>query len=230
MDKNNESKEKKLSLMIIIVLVISILIVGVEIFFVNKNTKNEEKSLIKTAHEEKATTKRVGKYDTSNLVFTQIDISENELNISSICENGCNLNLNNANLKFIIKKNNETGEYHLDLVGGYTSLFENKTLGTSLENTMIFKYSEYTVLRTKIKTNEYYYDYAVFINKNLEYDEIASLNADEMEFLENGVVYYYDVCNLSKAGTGKKVKAVRAPFSKTPAIISSVESSFDWCK
>ena len=228
MDKNNETK--RLSLIIIIVLLIAVLIIGSEIFIINHSSKKEEESLIKTAHKEEVTTKRTGKYDTSNLVFTSIDIDENEVNLSSFCQNGCNLNLKNTNIKFIIKKNNETGEYHLDLVEGENSLFENKNLGNNIEDTIVLKYGDYKTLNTKIKTVDYYYDYAIFINNNSEYDEIASLNANEMEFLENGIVYYYDVCNSNKAGTGKKVKAVRAPFSKTPAIISSVDASFNWCK
>ena len=50
-----------------------------------------------------------------------------------------------------------------------------------------------------------------------------------MEFLENGIVYYYDVCDAIVKGVGKKVKAVRAPFSDQPAIISSTPANFEWC-
>lgn len=231
MSKVKKNQEKNLSLLIVAILALAILIIGIEVVTVNHQTQEKEQDLIKSAHNktEQQTTKKNNFYDTSNLKFTQIDLNNN-IQLTNNCINGCNLKLKDSDILVIIKKNSETLEYRLDIVKDKSSLLENKPLGKSLEGSTISNYAGYKMLKMKVKSDEYYYDYALFIDEdNSKIDEIASLNANEMEFLENGVVYYYDVCRSDSKGPDKKVKAVRAPFSENPAIISSVETNFSWC-
>lgn len=230
MSKKEKTREKNLSLLIVSVLLLSIFIIAIEVVSVNRENRKEEEKLSesKMSKTENPTTKKDSFYDTSNMTFTQLDLN-NPAQLSNTCINGCNLKIVGNSIMLIIKKNNETGEYRLDLVNENKSIFENKLLGTSLDGSSLSNYGEYKVLKVKIKNNEYFYDYALFIDINGHTDEISSLNANEMEFLENGIVYYYDVCGDTQ-GTGKKVKAVRAPFSDKPAIISSTPASFSWCE
>lgn len=231
MSANKKKNEKNLSLLIIAVLLLSVFVICIEVVTVNNSNKKREEQLSKSAHENTFEPITTGDsiYDTSNLAFTQLDLNVNQT-LESICEEGCNLKIKDSNLMFIIKKNKETLEYRLDLVKDQTSIFENKQLGTSLAGASIINYANYKALKMKIKNLDYYYDYALFIDEtSLAFDEIASLNANEMEFLENGVIYYYDVCSSDSKVPSKKVKAVRAPFSDKPAIISSTPATFSWC-
>lgn len=229
MSKKEKKQENNLYLLIIAILLLSIFIVGIEVFSVNRSNREKEKKLSKSAYmDETTTTKKNEFYDTSNLVFTQIDLT-NEYKIKDICLNGCNLKIKESNLEFILKKNNGTGEYLLDLVDDSKAIFENKKIGTSVDEASLLNYGNLKTLKMKIRKDEYYYDYALFIDQDKKIDEISSLNANEMEFLENGIVYYYDVCSDTIKGSGKKVKAVRAPFSDKPAIISSTDATFSWC-
>ena len=231
MSKKEKTREKNLSLLIVAVLLLSIFIIAIEVVSVNRENRKEEEKLSENemSKTEPPTTTKDSFYDTSNLTFTQLDL-KTPVQLTNTCINGCNLKIVGNSIMLIIKKNSETGEYHLDLVNDKKSIFENKLLGTSLEGSSLSNYGEYKVLKVKIKNNEYFYDYALFIDVNGAFDEISSLNANEMEFLENGVVYYYDVCSSDTPGVGKKVKAVRAPFSDKPAIISSTPASFSWCE
>lgn len=228
MGKKEKKPDKNLSLLIVAILLLSIFVISIEVFSINNNNRKKEE-MRQSAYEDKTSpTKKGTFYDTSNLSFIQVDLKDNPYNLTNTCLKGCNLKIDNSNVIFIIKLNNDTNEYRLDIVNDKTPILENKYVGVSLEGAQLSNYTDsgYKMLKMKIKKEDFLYDYAIFIDElDNKYDEISSLNANEMELLENGVIYYYDICG----SPSKKVKAVRAPFSTTPAIISSEISTFSWC-
>lgn len=227
-----KNKDKNLVFIIVVVLIISVIIITIEYSTINFNNKLKEEKLNKSAYENSTEVKTSTKndfYDISHITFHPIEVSEESKELSNLCFEGCNLNIKNRKIAFILNKNKETGEYRLDLVRDNKAILENKSLGTSLENSKLKLYAGYLTLELKFKNANFFYDYALFVDEKGDYDEISSLKANEMEFLENGIVYYYDVCDAIVKGVGKKVKAVRAPFSDQPAIISSTPANFEWC-
>lgn len=226
-----KERESNAALIVVVVLIIAVLIIGFETITINYNSRKREDKLSKSAHENNETnavTKK-GIYDTSNIKFKVIKIDNLDVGIEDICFDGCNLSIEGAGVFFIIKKNMESSQYKLDLVYNNNTLLENHSLGLSLVDAFLKNYGDNLVLSMKIKEDKFFYDYALFISRDGRIDEISSLDANEMEFLENGIVYYYDVCDEVVKGVGRKVKAIRAPFSETPAIISSSPANFEWC-
>lgn len=231
----NQSKQKtnKISNMAaftIVIIIMFMTIIGIEVITVTYEKKNNEK-LLSRNRMTTTTTSLPKKYDTSNLVFTNISLENIETNLKKTCESGCNLDIlmYGFNYKYIIKHNNRTLEYTLDIVKDDIALIEDKNLGTDISNLTLVNYSNYIVLKNIIIKDEYKYDYALFLDNRDLYDEFSSLNDKEMEFTENGIIYYYDVCGVSENGNARKVKAIRVPYSKTPAVISSETTNYSWC-
>lgn len=233
MKKRSKESTNKLSNMAsftIVIIVMFMTIIGIEIITVTYENKNMEKLLSR----DRVTTRVTSapkKYDTSNLDFTGVSLENTDTNLSRMCESGCNLNIQmyGFNYKFIIKHNNRTNDYTLDIVKSEKAILEDKNLGTDISNLSVVNYSNYIVLKNIITKGEFKYDYALFLDNRDLYDEFSSLNANEMEFTENGIIYYYDVCGTSENGNARKIKAIRVPYSKTPAVISSETTSYAWC-
>lgn len=221
--KKDNYKLIKITLLIITVFVG---VVTLEVVMVNNTLKQESK----TENSETYVEDTSNFYDTSNLTFTNVPVSKTEFGLVDICLNGCNINtqLEEYNYKLIITRNNETLEYTMDIVKDGNAIVENKTLGTNLAGAKMFEYTNYLTIKTEIVKDDFAYDYAIFLDDRA-YDEIASLNSKEMELLESGVIYYYDMCMKEEQYNAKKVKAARTPFSEEPIIISSESTNFSWC-
>lgn len=233
MKKRNKQEINKLSNMAaftIVIIIMFMTIIGIEVITVTYENKNNEKLLNRNRMTTNVTTVPK-KYDTSNLNFKSISLENTDTKLSSICEKGCNLDITmyGFNYKYIIKHNNRTSNYTLDIVKEEKAILEDKNLGQDISDLSIVNYSNYMVLKNIIIKDEYKYDYALFLDNRDLYDEFSSLNANEMEFTENGIIYYYDVCGVSENGNARKVKAIRVPYSKAPAVISSETTNYSWC-
>lgn len=233
MKKRSKQETNKLSNMAaftIVIIIMFMTIIGIEVITVTYENKNNEALLSKKRVTTKAT-KAPKKYDTSNLEFTSISLQNIETNLSTICESGCNLDvlMYGFHYKFIFKHNNRTLDYTLDIVKDEKAILEDKNIGKDISNLSLVNYSNYIVLKNIIVKDEYKYDYALFLDNRDLYDEFSSLNDHEMEFTENGIIYYYDVCGTNDSGNARKVKTIRVPFSKNPAVISSEVTNYSWC-
>ena len=144
-----KNKDKNLVFIIVVVLIISVIIITIEYSTINFNNKLKEEKLNKSAYENSTEVKTSTKndfYDISHITFHPIEVSEESKELSNLCFEGCNLNIKNRKIAFIINKNKETGEYRLDLVKDNKAILENKSLGTSLENSILKLYAGYLTL------------------------------------------------------------------------------------
>lgn len=214
----------------VVIIIMFMTIIGIEVITVTYENKANEELLSRNRTTTRPTT-APRKYDTSNLNFTSISLENTETNLKSTCEAGCNLDtlMYGYHYKFIIKHNNRTKEYILDVIKDEKAILEDKNLGQDISDLSLVNYSNYIVLKNIITKDSFKYDYALFFDNRDLYDEFSSLNDHEMEFTENGIIYYYDVCGVTDSGNARKVKAIRVPFSKTPAVISSEITNFSWC-
>lgn len=233
MKKRSKQENNKLSNMAsftIVIMVMFMTIIGIEVITVSYENKNNERILSRGRITTEVTTPP-RKYNTSNLRFTNISLDNNDTNLSDICLSGCNLDIlmYGFHYKYIIKHNTRTLDYTLDIVKEEKAILEDKNLGQDISRLSITNYANYIVLKNIVNKSEYNYDYALFLDNRDLYDEFSSLNANEMEFTENGIIYYYDQCGVNEAGNAKKVKAIRVPYSKNPAVISSEVTNFPWC-
>lgn len=211
----------------IVILALFTTILGIEVITISYSA-NQESDLINNSSSFLLQTPKNGKYyDTSNLTFTSIVLTTNDTNIGNLCDNGCNISTmyNNNTYKFIIKKNTTTNEHTLDVVRDDKALFEDKELGSDINDLTLVQYKDLLVIKGTISENGYHYDNAIFIN-NQSYDEISSLDAYEIEFTDDGVIYYYDECGE----VSKKIKALRMPFSEDVIKKSEEFKELLWCK
>lgn len=233
MKKRSKKEVNKLSNMAaftIVIIIMFMTIIGIEVITVTYENKYRDE-LLSRNRTTTTTTSPLKKYDTSNLTFTSISLDNTDTLLNKTCENGCNIDtlMYGYHYRFIIKYNTRTLEYTMDVVKEDKALIEDKNLGLDISNLSLVNYSNYIVLKNIIDKDNYKYDYALVLDNRDLYDEFSSLNDHEMEFTENGIIYYYDVCGVTESGNARKVKAVRTPFSKTPAVLSSEITSYSWC-
>lgn len=232
--KKNKKENKKLSNMatfIIVIMIMFMSIVCVELITViyseKINTDLTNSTLNNNANSQEKNEK---KYDTSALNYIKIELSDLKYGISDSCLNECNFKvmMYGEEYFYVIKKG-ISEEYNLIVVKNNNVLLENKNLGKSLEKSYFISYMNYILFYNMIEDSTYIYDDVLIVDNRGYVDEFASLNNNEMEITENGIIYYYDVCSKEGNTNAKKIKAIRIPYSKNPTEIGSELTNFAWC-
>lgn len=182
---------------------------------INKNAENYKKNQMK--------------YDTSDIVFSNVLLGEELSELKSTCDNGCSFEIGDFDLKYqyIIKKKNH--EYFLDIVYNNEALIKDKSLGNDIENLYIMNYSGFASLFNKVTKDNYTYDYVIALDKKKNTDEITTVNENEMRFTTDGIVYTYDKCETKENTNGVLVTAKKFPFQDEAEVISLDDVNFDWC-
>lgn len=220
-EKLQESHNKFICF-ILIILVMFIFIMIVEVIFVNQYIKRTEKYVDNT-------TNNTNIYDTSTLTYTNLTINDNNTSISDICSNGCNLKINYDNKDYFYLIDYNDSIYKLTIVLNNNIIVKNKNIGNNINNAYMRTYSKDILFYNLFVNSSFSYDY-VNVVKDSSIDEFISLEANEMEFLDDGIIYYYDICEDTINGDNAyKVKAIRLPFSTKARELSRSENNYSWC-
>lgn len=216
-----------IAIFIIVVMILSMSYICIELIAIKNAGKETDKYIknIKLNINRKDNT-----FDTSNLEFEDIEVSEEKVSIKDICEHGCNIrtNIDDRNFEYVFLK--EEGEYILNVVYDKRILLSDKNLGNSLDKAYFTFYQNSILLFNEYQDATYQYDYATIVNYDASLDEFVSLGSDELEFTEDGVIYYYDVCREDNSQKDETIKAIRMPFSLDANVLEKLESEFSWCK
>ncbi len=225
----NELEEEKIQeshnrfiCFILIILVMFIFIMIFEVIFVSQYIKRTDKYI-------DTTTTNTNIYDTSTLTYTNISINNSNTNISDICNNGCNLKINYNNKDYFYLINYNDSIYKLTIVLNNNIILKNKNIGSNIDNAYLKIYSKDILFYNIFVNNSFNYDY-VNVVRDSNIDEFTSLEADEMQFLDDGIIYYYDICEDTINGyNAYKVKTIRLPFSNNARELSRSENNYSWC-
>lgn len=216
-----------IAIFIIVAMILSMSVICIELIAIKMAGKEEDKYIksIKVNINRKKNT-----FDTSNLEFEKIKLDEDKKSIKDLCEHGCSIesSIDDYNFQYVIQK--EEGEYILNVVYESRILLSDKKLGKSLEKAYFRFYLNSILFFNEIDEGVYNYDYATTVNYDASLDEFTSLGSDELEFSENGIIYYYDVCHKENETRDKLIKAIRMPYSLDASIIDTIDSEFSWCK
>ena len=159
-----------------------------------------------------------------------LDVTEESTRLYDTCHESCNLKINYGGIDYyyFINKKYDTGYYFLTIVKDNKAIIYNKELGNSIVNLQVISYLGYITIYNTIMIEDlpYDYDYAIMVDSNLNKDEFSSLFAREMSFTDQGIVYYYDLCEKD---TSYKIKAIRKPFNDKAKILDKTEENFSWC-
>ncbi len=221
---NNFHRPSSVVAFSVVILALIISIIGIEII-TSSYSMATSSDILNKGSELLLQSKNHKEYDTSHLTFTSLTLNA-DVSINSLCQEGCNLSilLDKKTYQFILNKNVSTGEYFLDLVSNNKAIFEDKNLGKDISSFIISKYQTMFIIKGIINDNYYLYDNVLIIDAN-RHDEIASLEANELEVTDDGIIYYYDDCS-----TKSKVKVIRKPFSSEITYLSSEPRVFTWCQ
>lgn len=223
--------DKKLNNMAIFVIVIMILfmsIISIEVItvlYANKNYQDEYKPQITKPL---LTTSKVI-YDVTDRDFRLIEITNTKNKIKNMCSNGCNLEINMYGLKYYYIIELINNEYILNVVQGTDRLLSDKNLGKDISDAYFVNYYNYILFYNIIDDDHFKYDYANVVDNRTKLDEFSSLEAKEMEFIEEGIIYYYDNCKKQGETNAQRLKAIRKPFSMTSSILGSETKNYSWC-
>ena len=213
------SKENNLIYIILIVFVAFVFIIISEIFIVDKiikakrDSKNESSFMYKTNDKY---------YDTSNIEPIDINLDD-KFTIGTSCENNCNYKYQNYYFIF-----NKDSNYILTIVDG-NRLVKELSIGTTLENVSIFKYKDYIAVSNIKTVNSFNSDYVLLINSKNQIDEYTSLESNEIEYTEDGIMYYYSECFDGETNNAYRIKVLRKPFETNKKEIFKEEKSYPWC-
>jgi hypothetical protein len=214
----DKSENNNLIYLILIVFIAFVFIIIGEIFFVKNVKKGKD-------NKSNFTYKTNDKYyDTSKLDVIDIDLKDT-YHIGSTCNsNKCTYKY--SNYYFIYTKDNNT--YDLTIVDG-NRLLKELNIGESINSTYIFKYQD-NIAISNIKINDSFKtDYVVLINEDNKIDVYESLEANEIEYEEDGIIYYYSKCVKDKDYNAYKVKAKRKPFTNNIKELNVEEKNYQWC-
>lgn len=225
MKKISNEKLNKIAVFTLVIMILFMSIVSIELIVVVYTEKINTASL--KDREITTTTKRI--FKDTGVKFRNIDIKNDVISLSSICSKGCNLKTNELSMeyKYIIEKNKNN--YLLSIVDGENYILYSKNLGTKVDNLTFRNYLNYVVLSTVVENEHFVFDYAIVLDNQGAIDEFESLDYNEIEYTENGIVYYYDECSKSDGFNAKKVKATRLPFNSSPKIIGLENQNYNWC-
>lgn len=215
----NTSENNNMIYIILIVFISFVFIIISEVFLINNiaNRKTDVESTFKYKTNDKY-------FDTSNLNTIDIDIQD-KYTIGDTCTDECYYKY--QNYYFLYKKVNNN--YQLTIVDG-NRLLKEVVIGDSIEESSISKYQD-NILVYNIKTNSSFRnDYLIIINDKNQIDEYTSLEANEIDYNEDGVIYYYSRCNKdNQENNAYRIKAIREPFTANTKELSKEEKSYSWC-
>lgn len=222
MRKQESKKFNKPLVFTIVILALFISVISIEIITITLNTKNSEKLLDSYMPNMKA----YKYYSIDDSKFSKVDVTD-ETQIGEMCSDGCNLKVNYQGLNYyymIIYKDNS---YRLNLIKDNHVIVSSENLGESINQAYFKIYKGYLVFYNQIEYDGYDYDYALVSDKDSTTDEFTSLNSKELEFTDDGIIYYYDSCTSDQGS--KKIKAIRNPFNISPKVLGSESVEFPWC-
>ncbi len=225
MAKIKESRKlNNAAVAVIVLLVLIISVVCVEIIITNFIEINNRRVLMN------------GNIDyVLNQDFKGIFVDEKPVFLEEHCkEKDCYLSVDyfkTGVLYYAISKTNEG--YVLNVYSEKDRLLSSRRIGTkdSLKGTYMMVYNNNVVLFSLVEEEDYIYDASYIVNDSFNTDVFTSIGRDELQFTDNGIIYFYDTCIKSEdEGTnGQRIKAVRMPFSKAPSILNVENDNFTWC-
>ena len=213
-----KQEDNKFIYFILIIFILFVFIIIAEVIIVKKyinRDKSYETSLFNS--------KQINKdYDVSKIEYTEVELG-NDIVIRDICDDICNIKVNGY--YFLFNKRNNI--YTLSVIYDNKVLVD-KDLGSTLDGAFINTYENNIYLYNVINTDTFLYDYLLIFNGN-KVDEFVSLEANEMEITEEGIIYYYDSCYKHDGGNAYKVKAIRRPFTNQGRELDKVNKNYSWC-
>lgn len=216
-----------IAIFIIVVMIICMSYICIELIAIKNAGKETDKYIkgIKLNINRKNNT-----FDTSNLDFEDIDVSNKKISIKDKCEHGCNIRtkIDDREFEYVFIK--DEGEYILNVVYNKKILLSDKKLGKSLDKAYFTFYQNSILFFNEYQDTTYKYDYATIVNYDASLDEFSSLGNEELEFTDAGVIYYYDVCRENDNKKDQTIKTIRMPFSLDAKVLDKIESEFSWCK
>lgn len=227
MKKNRKNTEYNVMIFITLILAISISIICIQIIYRNQLNKYDADIIEKNS---KKDLNMETIYDTSKLKFINVSLMETISELKNTCVNSCNLDIKDyyRDYKLIIEKKDD-GVYMLDVVSKNRAIIRNKKLGTNVEHLYVMLYFGNLVLFNQIENETYVYDYALILDANGKIDEISSVEANEMKFTQDGIIYYYEECENDYSKSASKIKARRYPYKEIAEIMGSQDKEYDWC-
>lgn len=216
-----------IAIFIIVVMILSMSYICIELIAIKNAGKETDKYIrgIKLNINRKNNT-----FDTSNLEFEDIDVTDEKIGIKDNCEHGCNIRtkIDDREFEYVFIK--DEGEYVLNVVYDKKILLSDKKLGYSLDKAYFEFYQNSILFFNEYQDNTYKYDYATTVNYDASLDEFTSLGNEELEFTDKGIIYYYDVCHREEDEKDMMIKAIRMPFSLDAKVLDKLESEFSWCR
>lgn len=229
MKKKTDEKMNRMAVLILLIVILFMSVVAIEVITIVYTDKINLSSL---KNREK-TTQVIGKYSGTDDGFKKIILNGENTFIRDYCKNGCKLKLDSYGkiYLFIIEKD-DTHNYLFSVISDNNYLVKEKNIGTKLNQAYFFKYSGYLAFFNVISTDEFEYDYALFIDNKNDIDEFASLYKNEMEFNNKAITYYYDECNNNTTSltNGIRIHAQRFPFSDDVEVVDTLNVDFAWCE
>ena len=173
---------------------------------------------------------KLTRYDTSLLKFIDLYLSKDISDLSTACNKGCNLNIQDyeKEFKYIITKDTK-GEYFLDVVYLDTALYRGISLGYDITSLYMMNYKNMILLGNVYSNRHFKYDYLIVIDKNGNKDEFSSISEGEIIITDDGITYTYDTCYKNEDGNAIRTKALRYPFTSDVKVISSEGTNYEWC-
>ena len=222
--KEKSKKVNNIAVAMIVLLVLIISVVCVEIIITNFIEVNNRRVLMNSNIDY-----------VKNQEFTEVVVNEKATFLENHCpDKDCYLSVDyfkSGKLYFAITKGNDG--YILNIYSEKDRILSSRKIGNenNIKGTYLMVYNNNVVLFSLVEDGEYVYDAAFFVNESFNTDIFTSIEKDELQFTDNGVIYYYDTCMESEDNStnGQRIKAVRMPFSKAPSILNVENDNFTWC-
>lgn len=224
MKKQVSKKFNKTLVFTIVIMALFITIISIEIITVTLNNKTHEKILDKYI----PNVKSYKYYSIDDNKFNEVNVLSDAL-VGDMCTDGCNLKVNYKNKKYYYMITYNKESYHLSLIIDNRVIVSRKNIGTNITDSYFRDYMGYLAFYNKIDADNYEYDYVLVSDKNSNIDEFTSLNSGELEFTDEGIIYYYDECGNGTDKESQKIKAIREPFNISPKVLDRENVEFSWC-
>ena len=220
-----DKKVSNLVVAVVILLVLIISVICVEIIIANFIDINNKRILLN---------------ENLNYVqkkeYTSVEVSDKPVFVKDLCtDKTCYLKVNyfeQMPLYYVIAQGNEG--YVLNIYNDKDRLLSSRAIGSkdSLAGTYFIIYNNNVSIFSVINDGKYEYDACYIVNSSGNTDVFTSLGKDELQFTDNGIIYYYDACYQTEDENtnGQRIKALRMPFSKAPSIIDVANDNFTWCE
>lgn len=229
MKKINNEKLNRMAVLILLIVIIFMSVIAIEVITI-VYTKRINLDALK---DREKTTQVVGRYSGTDEGYKKFKLKDDHTFIKDTCKNGCKMKIDSYGKTYLFRvEKNDKKNYILSIINGNQYLLKEKNIGSNLEQAYFFKYSGYLAFFNVIITENYEYDYAVFVDNKNDVDEFASLYKNEMEFNKDGITYYYDECNNDKESltNGIRVHAERFPYSKDVKVVDTFNVDYAWCE